>query len=417
MASPSKLTVAVAQVHTQKDLASTLRLLKTTTTKAAGQGTSILLFPEAFLGGYPRTCSFGAAVGSRAPEGREQFLAYYKSSVDLGDTADGVGEKWLHRKLEVNKETGYRGDGTREFLEEVARETVVFIVVGCVERAGGSLYCTALFVDPKEGVVGKRRKVQPTGSERLVWSQGQPSSLKAVATVIKGVKVVMGCAICWENYMPLLRYSLYAQGVNLWLAPTADPRATWEPLMKTVGCEGRCWVISGNQCMKRRDLPGWITGRSNSEQQKEGEGVTNGSGPGQINGTTSSPALTAGSSRDSGTGRRQSMTARTEENHEIAWKPKDGVETGETIPENTLDGANGDAEAEEFVSRGGSMIISPMGETVAGPLWDKNEDILYAEVDFDDCARGKLDFDASGHYARLDAFKLNVEGLDLVPPP
>ena len=182
--------------------------------------------------------------------------------------------------------------------------------------------------------------------------------------------------------------------------------------MKTVGCEGRCWVVSGNQCMKKKHLPEWITGRKSAGQRSEER-----NGAGQANGTASPPTLLARSSRDSGTGRRQSMTARTEENHEIAWKSKDGVETTETIPENALDVGDGNADGEEFVSRGGSMVVNPMGETVAGPLWDKDEDILYAEIDFDDCARGKLDFDASGHYARLDAFKLSVEGLDLVPPP
>ena len=416
--SNSKLTVAVAQVHTQKDLKTTLDLLKTTTIKAAAQGTSILLFPEAFLGGYPRTCSFGAAVGSRDPSGRDQFLAYYKASVDLGDTAEGAGDKWLDRKLERNHYTGYRGDETREILEDVARDTGVFIVTGCVERAGGSLYCTALFVDPKYGVVGKRRKVQPTGSERLVWSQGQPSSLKAIATTIKGVRVVMGCAICWENYMPLLRYALYSQGVNLWLAPTADPRATWEPLMQTVACEGRCWVISGNQCVRRRDLPEWITGKDVSENvvQKQEKVERNGDAQ-QVNGATSPPPPTSSGSRESGTGRRPSMTARTEDNHEIAWRLKHPDENTETIPENPLDITNGDEDGQEFLSRGGSLIVSPMGETIAGPLWEKDEEILYAEIDFDDCARGKLDFDASGHYGRLDAFKLTVEGLDLVPPP
>lgn len=444
MASPnSKLTVAVAQVHTQPTLAGTLSLLSKTTSKAAANGTSILLFPEAFLGGYPRTCSFGAVVGSRLPSGRDQFLAYYKAAVDLGDTPDGAGDAWLRFRLPVNPDTGYRGDGTREYLEDVAQKTGVFIVAGCVERAGGSLYCAAVFVDPKRGIVGKRRKVQPTGSERLVWSQGQPSSLKAVSTTIKGVKVVMGCAICWENYMPLLRYSLYAQGVNLWLAPTADPRATWEPLMKTVGCEGRCWVLSGNQCMRKRDLPEWITGTKTSTEienestSRQKAGSTDNS---QLNGTTSPPpALTKTISRhESGTGRRLSMTARTEDNHEIAWPLKHGEESTETIPENPLEEApfktshftttsptktsldnqlTTDPEANTFVSRGGSLIVSPMGETVAGPIWEKDDEIIYTEIDFDDCVRGKLDFDASGHYARLDAFKLRVEGLELLPPP
>ena len=230
--------------------------------------------------------------------------------------------------------------------------------------------------------MGKRRKVQPTGSERLVWSQGQPASLKVVATVIKGVRVVMGCAICWENFMPLLRYAVYAQGVNLWLAPTADPRATWESLMRTVAGEGRCWVLSANQAVKRRDLPEWITDVSKAGAK---EGV-NGVGKGR---------------------RRTSMTAKTEENHEIAWRGKmDNVQ--ESVDE---------GDGEEFVSRGGSCIVSPMGETVVGPIWDKDEDLLTYEVDFDECEMGKFDLDSVGHYARLDAFKLTVEGLDLTPPP
>lgn len=403
---PQHLTIGLAQTHTQPTLQQTLTALRETTHRAAQKGISILLFPEAYLGGYPRTCSFGAAVGSRSDVGRDQFLAYSRGAVDLGDTPTGAGDAWVEGKLEVNKESGRRGDGTREVLEDIARETGVFLVTGVVERAGGSLYCAAVYVDPRRGVIGKRRKVMPTGSERLVWAQGAASTLKAVTATIKGVRVVMGCAICWENYMPLLRYSVYSQGVNLWLAPTADARDTWESLMRTVASEGRCFVLSANQCIKRKNLPAWITAPSQQHSRSPAPSAT----------TVHEP-LANGSSGGATGGRRLSMT-RTQENHEIAWKFKDGpIDESSALETPILDETTVDNDGEQFVSVGGSCIVNPMGKTIAGPAWEKEDDLLYAQVDFDDCDRGHLDFDVAGHYSRPDAFKLTVEGLDLNPPP
>jgi nitrilase len=401
---PQRLTIGLSQAHTLSSLHLTLSVLRETTKEAAQKGISILLFPEAYLGGYPRTCSFGAAVGSRTDTGRDQFLEYTKSAVDLGDTPNGAGDAWIEKKLPLNKETGRRGDGTREFLEEVARETGVFIITGVVEKAGGSLYCAAVYVDPTRGVIGKRRKVMPTGSERLVWAQGSPSTLKAVTATIKGVRVVMGCVICWENYMPLLRYSIYSQGVNLWLAPTADPRDTWEALMRTIACEGRCFVLSANQCIKKKNLPSWITGATGHDS-------------GSASGVRVHETLANGIPGGSFKGRRMSMT-RTEENHEIAWTcDNEAIDESKPLEAPPKQSGESSGEGEEFVSIGGSCIVNPMGKTIAGPVWEQENELLFAEIDFDDCDRGHLDFDASGHYSRPDAFKLTVEGLDLNPPP
>lgn len=165
---PQTLRVAVSQSHTLSTASSTLTALEQTVKSAKLQHSiDLILFPEAYLGGYPRTASFGAVLGGRTAEGREQFLQYFKGAVDLGDTPVGAGRLWIERRLEApsSKESAagstVRGDGTREVLERIANETGVFIVTGLVERSGGTLYCAVLYVCPRLGVVGKRRKVMP----------------------------------------------------------------------------------------------------------------------------------------------------------------------------------------------------------------------------------------------------------------
>lgn len=426
------LKLASAQSRTLATTAGTLQALERTTREAAKLGVDVILFPEAYLGGYPRTCTFGNAVGGRTSEGRDQFLEYFHAAVDLGDTPSGAGSDWLERRLELPKGKKYRGDGTREELERIAQETGVFIVTGLVERCAGTLYCGALYVCPKLGTLGKRRKVMPTGSERMIWGQGSPSTLRAVTTEIKGVKLCMAAAICWENYMPLLRQSLYSQNVNLWFAPTADARDTWASLMRTIGVEGRCVVVSANQCVKASQLPQWITGAAakGAADAKKQDRKTEHASPEQ------------GRSRT----RRRSTITVTEDKHEICWPiveetPNGRATNGDSTavedeaptnlraslaeadlaPKTRSDAPSGPQTEEHpspdaYVSRGGSCIISPFGEVLSGPLWEVEDRILVREVDFEDCERGRLDLDVAGSYGRLDSFHLTVDGLDTNPP-
>ncbi|KAI4204593.1 MAG: hypothetical protein LQ346_001603 [Caloplaca aetnensis] len=447
---PQRLTLAVSQSHTLSTTPDTLSALSSIAHEAAGQGVHLLLFPEAYLGGYPRTCGFGAVVGSRSDEGREQFLAYFHNAIDLGDTPRGAGDDWVQKRLEVAEGQEYRGDGTREELEKVARETGVFLVVGLVERAGGSLYCAVVY----------------TGSERLIWAQGSPSTLKAVTTTIAGVKLTLAAAICWENYMPLLRHSLYSQNVNLYLAPTADAKDAWLPLMRTIACEGRAYVLSANQCVRRKHLPPWIRGSPSKKDTRaekpatdesavtEGE-TSSGTGtdekirkmthdssdqpsipktppiaPKTLQGVPTPSPLHIGSipPDDRATSplkqrkdrRRSSNLMPMPDNHFLALPgepPAIDESDSNQVKEPPAPVESGDAD--EFASRGGSCIVGPTGNVLVGPLWEVEDGglLIARDLDFEDCERGRLDLDVAGSYSRNDAFELKVAGLNLDPPP
>lgn len=268
--------------------------------EAAAKGARLVVFPEALIGGYPKGARFGAPVGMRQPEGREAFAQYHSRAIDL----DGP---------EV------------ELLAEASAETGAFTVIGVIERDKGTLYCTVLYFDGAKGLVGKHRKLMPTGAERLIWGFGDGSTLPAFETEIGTI----GAVICWENYMPALRMHMYSQGVSLYCAPTADDRDTWLPSMQHIALEGRTFVLTACQHITRAAY---------------GEG------------------------------------------HESALGDDPGL----------------------VMMRGGSAIISPLGQVLAGPDFD-GETILYANLDPRDIARGKFDFDATGHYARPDVFELSVD--------
>jgi nitrilase len=204
----------------------TLEKLADLAHEAARQGAKLVLFPEAFVSAYPRGLDFGAVVGSRTDSGREDFRRYWESSVDIPGPAV-------------------------DHLSRTARSNNIYLVVGVMEREAGTLYCTVLFFAPDGSFLGKHRKRMPTASERLVWGCGDGSTLPVFATPLGK----LGAVICWENYMPLLRTAMYSKGIELYCAPTADPRDSWTATVRHIAVEGRCFVLSCNQFQRKRDFP------------------------------------------------------------------------------------------------------------------------------------------------------------------
>jgi nitrilase len=278
----------------------TLEKLSALAREAAQQGARLVLFPEAFVSAYPRGLDFGAVVGSRTDSGREDFRRYWESSVDVPGPA-------------VDQ------------LSRIARSNTIYLVVGVMERDAGTLYCSVLFFAPDGSFLGKHRKVMPTASERLVWGCGDGSTLPVFATPLGK----LGAVICWENYMPLLRTTMYSKGIEIYCAPTADARDSWLATVRHIAVEGRCFVLSCNQFQRRRDFPADYH-------------ATFGSDPDTV------------------------------------------------------------------ICRGGSCIVDPFGDFLAGPNTE-DEVILTAEIDLGQIVRGKYDLDVVGHYSRPDIFQLHVD--------
>ena len=193
---------------------------------AARMGAKVIVFPEAFIGGYPKGLNFGLVVGARDPDGREEFRLYLDAAIEVP------------------------GPHTRR-LSEAAAATGSYVVMGVIEREGGTCYCTVLFFAPDGALLGKHRKLMPTALERMIWGFGDGSTL----TVIDSPYGVIGSVICWENYMPMLRMAMYAKNVALYCAPTADDRDTWLPTMRHIALEGRCFVLSACQFICKKAFP------------------------------------------------------------------------------------------------------------------------------------------------------------------
>ena len=274
------------------------------TAAAAAEGAELVVFPEAFVGGYPWGLAFGTAVGGRKPPGRRTFGRYHDAAVTV-----------------PGPET--------ERMGQAAADAGVYLAVGVVEkgavRSPGTLFCTLLYFAPDGSLAGFHRKLKPTAAERLIWGEGDGSTMPVLDTPFGKV----GGLICWENYMPLARTAMYGKGVDIYLAPTADSRDRWQSTLRHIALEGRCFVIGCNQFVTRDHYPADLEIIADLD----------------------------------------------------SWP--------------------------DPLSRGGSAIYGPLGDTLAGPLLGETG-ILYADLDLGDIARGKFDFDVVGHYARPDVFRLRV---------
>lgn len=287
------------------DIEKTVDIVISWIEKGANQGCELLLFPESFIPCYPRGLTFDAVIGRRSEKSREQWLKYWNNSIELD--AESKSAKHLSK------------------ISEAIKKANIFVALGVTEKEslGGSLHCSLLYYGKDGKLLGKHRKLKPTGLERYIWAESDGSTLTTLDTEIGKI----GGLICWENYMPLARMAMYNKGVEIYLAPTADSRESWQSTMQHIALEGRCYVLAANQFVRKSDYP-----------------------------------------------------AAFEE--DLANEP-------------------------EIMCAGGSVIMSPMGEVLAGPLWNQ-EGILTAELDFSILAKSKLDFDVIGHYFRNDVFNFSV---------
>lgn len=297
-----KVKVAVIQdAPVFFDKEKTIQKVRAWAKKGAEQNCQLAVFPESFIPGYPRGFDFGTKVGSRSEAGRELYLEYFKNSIDL-ESKDLIQ------------------------LESIATKNNIYLVIGVTEQVKntGSLYCSMLYISPVNGLLGVHRKIKPTGQERVIWAEADGSSLVSFDTPIGK----LGGLICWENLMPLARFSMYQQGVEIYIAPTADSRDSWTSMMRHIAMEGKCYVLGCNQFFKKSMYP----------------------------------------------------------------------ERFQTMVKN---------EKEE-ICRGGSIIVGPQGEIIAGPLFDQSG-ILTAELNLEKLIANKLDFDGIGHYSRKDIFQLEIK--------
>jgi len=265
---------------------------------------SLVIFPEAFVSGYP------------------SWIWRLRPGGDWDDS-----EK-LHSML-LDSAISIESDDLQP-LFDTAKKNNVTIVCGIHDKdsqlSKSTLYNSVVVIGPNGKLINRHRKLMPTNPERMVWGFGDASGLNVVDTPCGRI----GALICWENYMPLARYALYAQGIEIYIAPTYDSGDGWIGSLQHIAREGCCWVVGCGNAFKGSDFPSNMPGKM------------------------------------------------------------------ELYP-----------DPDEWVNGGDSVVISPGGNIVAGPM--RNEQgILYAEIDTKSVALARRTMDVVGHYSRPDIFTLHV---------
>lgn len=268
------------------------------------QGAELVVFPEAFIPGYP------AWIWRLRPGGdwgisEELHVRLLKNSIDLASNDLAP-------------------------IREAAKSQGVTVVCGINERdhanSHATIYNSLITIDTGGEIVNHHRKLMPTNPERMVWGFGDGHGLNVIDTPVGRI----GSLVCWENYMPLARYSLYSQGVEIYIAPTYDSGDAWIGTIQHIAREGKCWVLSCGVALERDDLP------------------------------------------------------------------KDFPNIDDLYPAD-----------EQWINPGDSVVVSPNGELVAGPL-SKEKGVIMVEIDAEKAAASKRALDVAGHYSRPDVFELHV---------
>jgi nitrilase len=211
------------------DRDATLEKLASLTAEAAGEGAELVVFPETFVSVYPSSAWAKALAGWGDPGATAAFAALARESVEIpGPAADRLGS--------------------------IARDNGVWLVTGVNESdpsRNGTVYNALLYHAPDGSLALKHRKLVPTNHERLVWGQGDGEGLRAIETPLGRI----GGLICWENYMPLARFSLYESGVEIYLASTADDGDAWQATLVHIARESRAFVVAPSHFQRASAYP------------------------------------------------------------------------------------------------------------------------------------------------------------------